>query len=171
MGLSEWEITGLKGSLGHTMGPAAGDELMTAIGFWKHGFIQGINTTKKLAEDVYKDNLKFLLNDVEKDNESIDTIYLNAKGFGGNNASAGIISPKIAIDLAKEEFSKNEHLKYQQNKEKVLESSLNYQESCKKGDYRVIYRFNEEVLEGLEDIEISEDGIKLKGFKTPIKFN
>ena len=171
MELNEWKITGLKGALGHTMGPAAGDELMTAIGFWKHGFIPGINTTKKLAEDVYKDNLNFILEDAEKDKESIDAIYLNAKGFGGNNASAGIISPKIAIDLAKEEFSKNEHLKYQQNKEKVLESSLNYQESCKKGDYRVIYRFNEEVLEGLEDIEISEEGIKLKGFKTPINFN
>ena len=171
MELNEWKITGLKGALGHTMGPAAGDELMTAIGFWKHGFIPGINTTKKLAEDVYKDNLNFILEDTEKDKESIDAIYLNAKGFGGNNASAGIISPKIAIDLAKEEFSKNEHLKYQQNKEKVLESSLNYQESCKKGDYRVIYRFNEEVLEGLEDIEISEEGIKLKGFKTPIDFN
>ena len=171
MELDEWKITGLKGALGHTMGPAAGDELMTAIGFWKHGFIPGINTTKKLAEDVYKNNLNFILEDAEKDKESIDAIYLNAKGFGGNNASAGIISPKIAIDLAKEEFSKNEHLKYQQNKEKVLESSLNYQESCKKGDYRVIYRFNEEVLEGLEDIEISEEGIKLKGFKTPINFN
>ena len=171
MELNEWKITGLKGALGHTMGPAAGDELMTAIGFWKHGFIPGINTTKKLAEDVYKDNLNFILEDAEKDKESIDAIYLNAKGFGGNNASAGIISPKIAIDLAKQEFSKNEHLKYQQNKEKVLESSLNYQESCKKGDYRVIYRFNEEVLEGLEDIEISEEGIKLKGFKTPINFN
>ena len=171
MELNEWKITGLKGALGHTMGPAAGDELMTAIGFWKHGFIPGINTTKKLAEDVYKDNLNFILEDAEKDKESIDAIYLNAKGFGGNNASAGIISPKIAIDLAKEEFSKNEHLKYQQNKEKVLESSLNYQESCKRGDYRVIYRFNEEVLEGLEDIEISEEGIKLKGFKTPINFN
>ena len=171
MELNEWKITGLKGALGHTMGPAAGDELMTAIGFWKHGFIPGINTTKKLAEDVYKDNLNFILEDAEKDKESIDAIYLNAKGFGGNNASAGIISPKIAIDLAKQEFSKNEHLKYQQNKEKVLESSLNYEESCKRGDYRVIYRFNEEVLEGLEDIEISEEGIKLKGFKTPINFN
>ena len=171
MELDEWKITGLKGALGHTMGPAAGDELMTAIGFWKHGFIPGINTTKKLAQDVYKDNLNFILEDAEKDKESIDAIYLNAKGFGGNNASAGIISPKIAIDLAKEEFSKNEHLKYQQNKEKVLESSLNYEESCKRGDYRVIYRFNEEVLEGLEDIEISEEGIKLKGFKTPINFN
>ena len=171
MELNEWKITGLKGALGHTMGPAAGDELMTAIGFWKHGFIPGINTTKKLAEDVYKDNLNFILEDAEKDKESIDAIYLNAKGFGGNNASAGIISPKIAIDLAKQEFSKNEHLKYQQNKEKVLESSLNYEESCKRGDYRVIYRFNEEVLEGLEDIEISEEGIKLKGFKTHINFN
>ena len=29
----------IKGMLGHTMGPAAGDELMTVIGIWNHGLI------------------------------------------------------------------------------------------------------------------------------------
>ena len=97
---SEWneskrlENNWLKRASCHTMGPAAGDELMTAIGFWKHGFVPGINTTEALAEDVYKDNLDFLLENKELDKDSIDSIYLNAKGFGGNNASAGIISPK-----------------------------------------------------------------------------
>ena len=64
-----------------------------------------INTTEALAEDVYKDNLDFLLKNKEIDKNSIDSIYLNAKGFGGNNASAGIISPTRAMDLAKKEFS------------------------------------------------------------------
>ena len=81
------------------------------------------------------------------------------------------IGKEIAIDLANQEFSKAEHIQYEKNNEKVRESSFNFQERCKKGDYGVIYRFNEEVLEGLEDIEISEEGIRLKGFKAPIKFN
>ena len=53
MNLKDWKITGLKGLLGHTMGPAAGDELMTAIGFWKHGYVPGINTTEALACLLY----------------------------------------------------------------------------------------------------------------------
>ena len=81
--------------LGHTMGPAAGDELMTAIGIWNHGLIPGINTTKKLADDVLTDNLDFCLNTREVDKEKIDTIYLNAKGFGGNNGTCGVVSPSF----------------------------------------------------------------------------
>jgi acetoacetyl-[acyl-carrier protein] synthase len=153
------------------MGPAAGDELMTAIGFWKHGYVPGINTTEVLAEDVYKDNLDFILENKELDKDSIDSIYLNAKGFGGNNASAGIISPTKAMDLAKKEFSASDLKKYAEKKEKVLETSEKYQNDCRKGEYKVIYRFNEEVLEGLDDIEISDKGIQLKGFPHPIKFN
>jgi acetoacetyl-[acyl-carrier protein] synthase len=171
MNLKDWKITGLKGLLGHTMGPAAGDELMTAIGFWKHGYVPGINTTEALAEDVYKDNLDFLLKNKEIDKNSIDSIYLNAKGFGGNNASAGIISPTRAMDLAKKEFSSSDLKNYANKKEKVLESSEKYQDDCRKGEYKVIYRFNEEVLEGLDDIKISDEGIELKGFPHPIKFN
>ena len=49
--------------------------------------------------------------------------------------------------------------------------SKKYQNDCRKGEYKVIYRFNEEVLEGLDDIEISDKGIQLKGFTHPIKFN
>ena len=144
---------------------------MTAIGFWKHGYVPGINTTEELAEDVYKDNLDFLLKNKEIDKNSIDSIYLNAKGFGGNNASAGIISPDRAMDLAKKEFSSSDLKNYANKKEKVLESSEKYQDDCRKGEYKVIYRFNEEVLEGLDDIKISDEGIELKGFPHPIKFN
>ena len=85
--LKNWKVTALKGMLGHTMGPAAGDELMTAIGIWNHGLIPGINTTKKLADDVLSDNLDFCLNTREVDKEKIDTIYLNSKGLAGNNGN------------------------------------------------------------------------------------
>ena len=93
--LKNWKVTALKGMLGHTMGPAAGDELITALGIWNHGLIPGINTTKKLANDVLSDNLDFCLNTREVDKEKIDAIYLNAKGFGGNNGSCGVVSPKF----------------------------------------------------------------------------
>ena len=75
------------------------------------------------------------------------------------------------MDLAKKEFSSSDLKNYEDKKEKVLESSEKYQDDCRKGEYKVIYRFNEEVLEGLDDIKISDEGIELKGFPHPIKFN
>ena len=75
------------------------------------------------------------------------------------------------MDLAKKEFSTSDLKKYENKKEKALETSEKYQNDCRKGEYKVIYRFNEEVLEGLDDIEISDQGIELKGFLHPIKFN
>ena len=125
----------------------------------------------KFQKKTQKKNLDFLLKNKEIDKNSIDSIYLNAKGFGGNNASAGIISPTRAMDLAKKEFSSSDLKNYANKKEKVLESSEKYQDDCRKGEYKVIYRFNEEVLEGLDDIKISDEGIELKGFPHPIKFN
>ena len=75
------------------------------------------------------------------------------------------------MDLAKKEFSTSDLKKYAEKKEKILETSEKYQNDCRRGKYKVIYRFNEEVLEGLDDIEISDKGIQLKGFPHPIKFN
>ena len=70
------------------------------------------------------------------------------------------------MDLAKKEFSASD-LKICGEERKVLETSEKYQNDCRKGEYKVIYRFNEEVLEGLDDIEISDKGIQLKGFPHP----
>ena len=74
-------------------------------------------------------------------------------------------------NLARKEFSASDLKKYAEKKEKVLETLEKYQNDCRKGEYKVIYRFNEEVLEGLDDIKISDEGIELKGFPHPIKFN
>ena len=159
--LKSWKVTALKGMLGHTMGPAAGDELITAIGIWNHGLIPGINTTKKLADDVLTDNLDFCLKTKEVDKETVNVIYLNAKGFGGNNGSCGIVSPgfiKSKIDKQK--------LKSYETKLSLTEEKRNiYFEESVNGKYELIYRFNEEILNPSKDMKISKDKISISNYK------
>ena len=159
--LKSWKVTALKGMLGHTMGPAAGDELITAIGIWNHGLIPGINTTKKLADDVLTDNLDFCLKTKEVDKETVNAIYLNAKGFGGNNGSCGIVSPgfiKSKIDKQK--------LKSYVTKLSFTEEKRNiYFEESVNGKYELIYRFNEEILNPSKDMKISKDKISISNYK------
>ena len=143
------------------MGPAAGDELIAAIGIWNHGLIPGINTTKKLADDVISDNLDFCLQSEEVDKEKIDTIYLNAKGFGGNNGSCGVVSPNFVKSKINKKDLKDYEIKLAETEKKraiYLEESID-------GKYDLIYRFNEEILDPSIDIKITKDKISISNYK------
>jgi acetoacetyl-[acyl-carrier protein] synthase len=159
--LKNWKVTALKGMLGHTMGPAAGDELMTAIGIWNYGFIPGINTTKKLADDVLSDNLDFCLNTREVDLEKVDAIYLNAKGFGGNNGSCGVVSPSFIKSKINQKDLKNYESKLQETEDKRTA----YFEDSNNGNYELIYRFKEEILDPEGDMKITKEKVSISNYK------
>ena len=159
--LKNWKVTALKGMLGHTMGPAAGDELITALGIWNHGLIPGINTTKKLADDVLSDNLDFCLNTQEVDKEKVDAIYLNAKGFGGNNGSCGVVSPSFI----KSKIDKKDLKDYEEKLSETEAKRKVYFEESNNGNYDLIYRFKEEVLDPSEDMKITADKISISDYK------
>ena len=159
--LKDWKVTALKGMLGHTMGPAAGDELITAIGIWNHGLIPGINTTKKLANDVLTDNLDFCLSTREIDKEKVDAIYLNAKGFGGNNGSCGVVSPSFI----KSKINKTDLKKYEKKLSDTEVKRKVYLEESNNGNYDLIYRFKEDVLDPAEDMKITKDKISISDYK------
>ena len=159
--LKNWKVTALKGMLGHTMGPAAGDELITALGIWNHGLIPGINTTKKLANDVLSDNLDFCLNTREVDKEKVDAIYLNAKGFGGNNGSCGVVSPSFI----KSKINKRDFKNYEEKLSETEAKRKVYLEESNNGNYDLIYRFKEEILDPSEDMKITKDKISISDYK------
>ena len=159
--LKNWKVTALKGMLGHTMGPAAGDELITALGIWNHGLIPGINTTKKLADDVLSNNLDFCLNTQEVDKEKVDAIYLNAKGFGGNNGSCGVVSPSFI----KSKIDKKDLKDYEEKLSETEAKRKVYLEESNNGNYDLIYRFKEEILDPSEDMKITVDKISISDYK------
>ena len=169
-GIKKWPVSAIKSYLGHSMAPASGDQLIASLGTWNSGVIPGIHSTDALAEDVYSANLDILLENKTEEKNFYKGCFLNAKGFGGNNASAFILSPEETRIKIQSLFTKSKYDKYLKVVEKTRKNSTKYNESSLKGDYKVTYKFNENVLNGERDIEISRKGMKLKGFKNQIKF-
>ena len=166
--IKSWPVTGIKSYLGHSMAVAAGDQLNCALGTWNKGIIPKIHSITETAEDVFDDNLNFLTEEKIEDPSFYKGTFLNAKGFGGNNASALILGPDFTLSQIKKRFTKKVLKDYERKLENTRESALEYNENASKGNYKTIYKFNHEVLEGMNDLEISKEKIKLKGYKKEI---
>jgi len=167
-GIKSWPVTAIKSYLGHSMAVAAGDQLNCVLGTWNNGIKPRIHSIKETAEDVFSDNLNFLTEDKVEDPNFYKGAFLNAKGFGGNNASALILGPDFIFSQIKKRHTKKALKLYEQKLENTRKSVLKYNENASKGVYKTIYRFNHEVLEGMDDLEITKEKIKLKGYKKAI---
>ena len=152
------------------MAPAGGDQLSAILGTWEDGLFPGIKTIDHIAEDVHDSHLHLPFDDIKIDPSSMPVGFVNSKGFGGNNASAFILSPEETQIKMESLVTKNKYNQYLKNVGETRKKSSQYNKSCLKGNYQVTYKFNENVLNGETDIEISRKGMKLKGFKKPIKF-
>ena len=167
-GIKSWPVAGIKSFLGHSMAPASGDQLVTALGTWNKGVIPGIHSTETVADDVFDENLEILLENKVEDDNFYSAAFLNAKGFGGNNASATILSPLESKSLLTQRYSKNKMASYESKAEETRQKSSQHNKQSLKGNYNVVYKFNENVLHGETDVKIERGKIKLKNFKNPI---
>ena len=164
MGMKDLRVTGLKGYLGHTMGPAGGDQLACSLGIFDHGIIPGLNSTPKLADDVITKNLNFCMKHEEIDTSELDAFFLNAKGFGGNNATTSIYKSDFVTKILPNLFSKSKLNAYETALEKTRENKLVYNSNCLEGNFNLIYRANEEILNPETDLEMTSEAIKLKDY-------
>ena len=164
MGMKNLKVTGLKGYLGHTMGPAGGDQLACSLGIFDRGIIPGLNSTPKLADDVITNNLNFCMENEEIDTSDLDAFFLNAKGFGGNNATTSIYKSNFVTKMLPKLFSKSKLTSYEAALEKTRENKLVYNSNCLEGNFNLIYRANEEILNPETDLEMTSEGIKLRDY-------
>ena len=164
MGMKNLKVTGLKGYLGHTMGPAGGDQLACSLGIFDRGIIPGLNSTPKLADDVITNNLHFCMENEEINTSDIDAFFLNAKGFGGNNATASIYKSNFVTKMLPKLFSKSKLSSYEAALEKTRKNKLVYNSNCLEGNFNLIYRANEEILNPETDLEMTSEAIKLKDY-------
>ena len=164
LGMKNLKVTGLKGYLGHTMGPAGGDQLACSLGIIDRGIIPGLNSTPKLADDVITKNLNFCMKHEEIDTSDLDAFFLNAKGFGGNNATTSIYKSNFVTKMLPKLFSKSKLTSYEAALEKTRENKLVYNSNCLEGNFNLIYRANEEILNPETDLEMTSEAIKLKDY-------
>jgi len=86
-GIESLPVTAIKSYLGHSLAAAGGDQMISSLGSWRNNLIPGICSTPKIADNVFTENVNFLLENLEFEDNKFDFAVLNAKGFGGNNGT------------------------------------------------------------------------------------
>ena len=151
-------VTSVKSKLGHTMGTAGMDQLWAGLGALETQKLSGICTIPKLAEDVFKENLDFYLQDKEFDNKK-DIVFLNSKGFGGNNATTALISNDLTKSLLEKKYSRSDLVKWENKLSVTLSDREKNKSLAVNNDLQPIYDFDKDVLD-LTDLKISKTNIK-----------
>lgn len=166
-GIEHWPVAALKTYLGHSLASASADQLVASLGVWRYGIIPGITGTEAVAADVHQDNLEFLLQHKEVGREGMDAVLLNAKGFGGNNATASILAPHVTQQMLGRRHGEEAIRKWQKRNEAVQANARAYDEAARKNSAEIIYRFDHNVLDA-GGLDISRDSISIKGFEHSI---
>lgn len=159
-GIQNLPVTSVKSKLGHTMGTAGMDQIWCGLGALESQKLTGICTIPKLADDVFKDNLDFFLDNKEFSSQK-DIAFLNSKGFGGNNATSALISSNLTEELLQRRFTEKELKAWKKKREATLQLREKNFELAVNSDIEPIYEFDKDVLD-LTDLEISKKNIKTK---------
>ena len=161
-GIDDWPVIAAKAYLGHSIGSASGDQISTTLGIWEHGILPGITTVNAIADDVRQDNLSFNLEHREIDTARQQYAIINAKGFGGNNASATLLSPAATTQMLQMRYSSQEWKKWQRANEAVRERQQAYDEGMTGGAISPVYKFDHGVLND-SDVTVSAQKVVIGG--------
>ncbi|MGO2353206.1 MAG: beta-ketoacyl synthase [Marinomonas foliarum] len=169
-GATEMPVIAMKAFLGHSQGTAGGDQLHLSLGVWKDGILPGITTSHTIADDVYRDGLKFQLKHEAYGKDYFDAALLNSKGFGGNNATAVLLSPQQTMKMLKKRYSVEEINTYTAKNAEVAAAAEEYNQSSIRGEVLPIYKFGFNVLGG-EELHITDQEIRLPGYEMPVNLS
>ena len=169
-GIERWNVAAIKAYLGHTLAPASGDQLASALGTWQYGWIPGIATIEGPADDVHHSNLRIGPEHVEIDPKAMDVALVNSKGFGGNNATGVVLSPYVTQAMLAKRHGTDAMQRHARRNEGVHAAGLDYDAAATRGEARPIYHFGEDVLEG-EDLGIDARSVRVPGYGAPVSLD
>lgn len=161
-GIDSWPVCAVKAYVGHSLAPASGDQIMTAIGAMRHGWLPGVKTIDAIADDVHRKHLTIPLADLHLGPQGADIAFINAKGFGGNNATGVVLSAGIAEAMVGRRHAADWSL-YRGRREEARSAAAAYESRADRGDLSPIYRFGEGVIEDAE-VLISRAEISVPGY-------
>lgn len=166
-GINNWLTGAVKSYLGHSIGCAGGDQITASLGIWHSGIFPGISTIDHIADDVHHSHLNLPMQHVEVGQQGLDVGIINAKGFGGNNATATLLAPHIVEKMLAKRYSSQEMKAYQQRNEAVAEKAAAYDAAALVGKDETIYRFDYGVRDG-DDVSVENDKMRVNGFEQSI---
>ncbi|WP_288368021.1 beta-ketoacyl synthase [uncultured Alcanivorax sp.] len=159
-GIRQWPVTAIKAFVGHSLGSSGGDQLAAALGSFAHNQIPGIRSIDHIADDVHRQHLDFAMDHVRHDN--LQASLINAKGFGGNNATAVALAPSVTREMLQQRHGAQAMARWESRRENVLEAKSRFRNHCLNETPRPIYRFNDGVL-GDEAVTLSREAVQLNG--------
>jgi acetoacetyl-[acyl-carrier protein] synthase len=168
-GIQDWPIAAIKSYLGHSIGAAAGDQLLASLGVWHEGFIPGIRTIDHIADDVYQSNLHFCMDHFEAGERGIDQLatLINSKGFGGNNASALVLSPQSTEQLMQARHGQKAVDQWRGDNAAVAAAQQAFDERTRENGLDVLYSFGESVMSD-KDLTLGTEQLSLSQFTQAI---
>ncbi|MFY8297602.1 beta-ketoacyl synthase [Pseudoalteromonas sp. SS15] len=159
--INGWKVVAPKAYVGHTIAPASGDQLALALGVFSHNIMPGITTIDKVADDVHAEHLD--IRNEHYECAPMDVAFINSKGFGGNNATATVFSPNFTNKLLAKRYSEAQLNSYQAKLEKTKLAQADYQQAADNGQYELIYRFGNGMIDENE-LVLSQESLSLPGF-------
>lgn len=166
-GIADWPIAAVKAYVGHSLATASGDQLISALGTFKYGLLPGIKTVDRFADDIHDKHLRLSTRDVPRDD--LDVCFINSKGFGGNNATGVLLSPRITEKMLRKRHGEAAFADYCARREATREAARRYDEQALQGRFDILYNFGQDMIDD-HAIELSKAGIKLPGFSQAIRF-
>jgi acetoacetyl-[acyl-carrier protein] synthase len=166
--INDWPVTAVKAYVGHSVAAASGDQLISALGTFKYGLIPGIKTITQLAEDVHQNRLNFLLKD-SVTGIKMEVAFINSKGFGGNNASAVVLSADKTNAMLMQRYG-DRFRGYIDTREATRKTAADYAFQADRGNLAVIYRFGEQLIDE-QAVTITRTGMSIPGCSREIEFN
>lgn len=169
-GIESWPVAAVKAYVGHSLGPASGDQMAATLGVFAHGILPGIKTIDAVADDVCVEHLRISNRDQDLGVGACQVGFLNSKGFGGNNATAAVFAPTVAEQLLRRRHGADLWQRYLQRREVVRQQAGAYLQQAACGQLTPIYEFGSRMV-AEEDIELDREHIRIPGFAKPIYFD
>lgn len=163
--IENWPVAAPKAYVGHTIGPASGDQMAMALGIFSDNIMPGITTIKEVADDVHNQHLNIATDHWHC--PDMDIAFINSKGFGGNNATATVFSPNASLAMMEKRYGAAAMAEYNQKLDAVEQAQQLYKEKINNGQYDLIYKFGEGLLNE-ETMEITTDSVSFAEFKNAI---
>ncbi|TPH17301.1 beta-ketoacyl synthase [Litorilituus lipolyticus] len=163
--IENWPVAAPKAYVGHTIGPASGDQMAIALGVFHDNIMPGVTTIDEVAEDVHNQHLNIATDHWHC--PDMDIAFINSKGFGGNNATATVLSAKVSLDMLSKRYGEAAMTSYQEKLSQVETAQQQYRDNANQGQFDIIYKFGEGLLDE-EAIEINNEQLSFAEYKHAI---
>ena len=144
------------------MAAAGGDQLMSTLGTWRDGIVPGIETIDGPASDVAGERLHIGPDHLSRDPSEWDVAFLNAKGFGGNNATAWVSAPHIVERQLEESFGPARVAGWRERVLEARESAARNDEAASAGEFAVTYKFDHDVRSA-SHVTLNQQRLEIEG--------